>query len=98
MLKRGFWLAIGAGFGFGMSFWTMRAVRRTVDKHLPPGVVDRIERALDALDGGIVAKGGRVPAMSDHPAVTGLRALAGGLSAAQDTIRALPNRGAGNQR
>ncbi len=93
MVKRAFWVAIGAGFGFGMSIWTMRAVRRTADKYLPPSLIDRIERAVDALDGGGTARdGAREPASSlrarvaGHPAAAGLRALAGGLtgSSAQD--------------
>lgn len=58
MLKRSFWLAVGAGFGFGMSFWTLRAVRRTADRYLPPGLVERVERALDALDGGTGSRNG----------------------------------------
>jgi hypothetical protein len=58
VLKRSFWLVVGAGFGFGMSFWTLRAVRRTADRYLPPGLVERIERALDALDGGAGSRNG----------------------------------------
>jgi hypothetical protein len=49
---------MGAGFGFGMSFWTLRAVRRTADRYLPPGLVERVERALDALDGGTGGRAG----------------------------------------
>jgi hypothetical protein len=58
VLKRSFWLVVGAGFGFGMSFWTLRAVRRTADRYLPPGLVERVERALDALDGGTSSRNG----------------------------------------
>ncbi len=29
MFKRLFWLMVGAGFGFGVSFWLMRFVRET---------------------------------------------------------------------
>jgi hypothetical protein len=43
MFKRLFWLVTGASFGFGSSFWLMRAVRRTVDRFRPSAVVSRLE-------------------------------------------------------
>jgi hypothetical protein len=43
MFKRLFWLCTGAGFGFGSSFWVMRAVRRQVDRLRPSRVVARLE-------------------------------------------------------
>ena len=43
MFKRLFWLCTGVGFGFGSSFWVMRAVRRTVDRYRPTRVVARLE-------------------------------------------------------
>jgi hypothetical protein len=43
VFKRMFWLCTGAGFGFGSSFWLMRAVRRTVDRYRPTAVVARLE-------------------------------------------------------
>ncbi len=43
MFKRLFWLATGVGFGFGSSFWLMRAWRRTVDRYRPTRVVARFE-------------------------------------------------------
>ena len=38
MFRRLFWLVIGAGFGFGVSFWFMRFVRETVDRYRPERV------------------------------------------------------------
>jgi hypothetical protein len=43
VFKRLFWLCTGVGFGFGSSFWVMRAVRRTVDRFRPTRVVARLE-------------------------------------------------------
>ena len=43
MFKRLFWLCTGVGFGFGSSFWLMRAWRRTVDRYRPTRVVARLE-------------------------------------------------------
>ena len=42
MFKRLVWLVIGAGFGFGMSFWIMRTVRATVERWSP----DRVSQDL----------------------------------------------------
>lgn len=84
-MKRTFWAMIGAGFGFGMSFWTMRALRRAADRWLPAPLVDRLRRALDGLDGGTSARdatpAAEVPPWrtgTTHPSTGGLRALAGG--------------------
>jgi hypothetical protein len=35
VFKRLFWLSMGAGLGFGMSFWIMRIVRETVERYSP---------------------------------------------------------------
>jgi hypothetical protein len=35
MFKRLFWLTVGAGFGFGASFWVTRAVRTTMARLSP---------------------------------------------------------------
>jgi hypothetical protein len=43
VFKRLFWLVTGASFGFGSSFWVMRAFRRTVDRYRPTAVVARLE-------------------------------------------------------
>ncbi|MEO7557373.1 MAG: hypothetical protein ABIV94_12300 [Acidimicrobiales bacterium] len=38
MFKRLFWALLGAGFGFGMSFWLMRFVREKVERYTPERV------------------------------------------------------------
>jgi hypothetical protein len=35
MFKRLFWLAVGAGFGFGMSVWASRAMRSAAERYSP---------------------------------------------------------------
>ena len=39
MIKRLSWLMVGAGFGFGMSFWLMRTVRQKVERFSPPNLL-----------------------------------------------------------
>lgn len=46
MFKRLFWLVVGAGFGFGVSFWVMRAVRRTAERYRPDRVSADVAGAL----------------------------------------------------
>lgn len=46
MFKRIFWLIVGAGFGFGISFWLMRAVRSTVERYRPEQVSSDLAAAL----------------------------------------------------
>lgn len=46
MFRRLFWLAIGAGFGFGVSFWLMRVVRSTVGRYSPERVSADLAGAL----------------------------------------------------
>jgi hypothetical protein len=48
VFKRMFWMCTGAGFGFGSSFWLMRAVRRTVDHYRPTAMVARLESDVRA--------------------------------------------------
>jgi hypothetical protein len=38
MFRRLFWLVMGAGFGFGASFWMMRFVRETAARYSPERV------------------------------------------------------------
>ena len=40
MFRRLFWLLVGAGFGFGVSFWLMRFVKQTVERYSPERVSD----------------------------------------------------------
>jgi hypothetical protein len=46
VFKRLFWLVIGVGFGFGVSFWLMRFVRETVDRYSPEHVSKELGDAL----------------------------------------------------
>ena len=49
MFKRLFWLVVGAAFGFGMSFWLMRAVRDATSRYTPAGMTDTVTGALRQL-------------------------------------------------
>jgi hypothetical protein len=46
VFRRLFWLTIGAGFGFGVSFWLMRFVRSTVERYSPDRVSADLAGAL----------------------------------------------------
>ncbi|HVM64403.1 MAG TPA: hypothetical protein VMU14_06050 [Acidimicrobiales bacterium] len=48
MMKRLFWLLVGMGFGFGMSFWVVRALRQTVERYAPPSVLRGLSDDLRA--------------------------------------------------
>jgi hypothetical protein len=49
VFKRLFWLVVGAGFGFGVSFWLMRFVRSTVERYSPERVQADMSKALKAF-------------------------------------------------
>ena len=49
MFKRLFWLLMGIGFGFGVSFWLMRFVRSTVERYTPERVSADLAGALKAF-------------------------------------------------
>ena len=49
MFKRLFWLAIGAGLGFGLSFWLARFVRSTVERYAPERVSGDLAASLRRL-------------------------------------------------
>ena len=49
MFKRLFWLMIGVGFGFGVSFWMMRFVRETVQRYSPERVSSDLAGAMKGL-------------------------------------------------
>ena len=49
MFKRLLWLIIGAGFGFGVSFWITRFVRETVQRYTPERVSADLADALRGL-------------------------------------------------
>lgn len=49
MLKRLFWLAVGVGFGFGMSFWVTRTLREKVARYSPDSVSAGLSNAIRDL-------------------------------------------------
>lgn len=49
MFKRLLWLLIGIGFGFGMSFWVLRFVRRTAERYRPERVSADLAGAITQL-------------------------------------------------
>lgn len=49
MFRRFFWLIVGAGFGFGMSFWLMRFVRETAARYTPERVSADLADALRGM-------------------------------------------------
>jgi hypothetical protein len=46
VFRRLFWLCIGAGFGFGVSFWLMRWVRDTAARYAPERVSNDLANAV----------------------------------------------------
>ena len=46
MFRRLFWLVVGAGFGFGISFWVMRFLRSTVERYSPERVSGDLADAI----------------------------------------------------
>lgn len=46
MFKRLFWLLVGIGFGFGVSFWVARFVRATIERYTPERVSSDLAGAL----------------------------------------------------
>jgi hypothetical protein len=49
VFKRLFWLMIGVGFGFGVSFWMMRFVRETMQRYTPERVSSDLAEAMKGL-------------------------------------------------
>lgn len=49
MFRRLFWLIVGAGFGFGVSFWLMRFVRETAARYAPERVSADLAGAIKGL-------------------------------------------------
>ena len=49
MFKRLFWMLVGVGFGFGVSFWFMRFVRSTVERYSPERVSADLAGAIRAF-------------------------------------------------
>ena len=55
MFKRIFWLLVGAGFGFGVSFWIMRFVRSTIERYTPEKVSGDLAGAIRSFGSDIRA-------------------------------------------
>ena len=55
MFRRLFWLCIGAGFGFGVSFWLMRWVRETAGRYAPERVSAELANAVRGLGADVRA-------------------------------------------
>ena len=55
MFRRLFWLVVGAGFGFGLSFWLMRFVRSTVERYSPERVSGDLADAIKSFGNDIRA-------------------------------------------
>ena len=53
MFKRLFWLLVGAGFGFGVSFWLMRFVKETMNRYSPERMSADLAGALRSLGADI---------------------------------------------
>jgi hypothetical protein len=49
MFRRLFWLLMGAGFGFGASFWVMRFVRETAARYAPERISADLTGAIKGL-------------------------------------------------
>ena len=49
MFKRFFWLVTGAGFGFGMSLWVQRTVKRTAARYSPQRVSGELTRTVKGI-------------------------------------------------
>lgn len=49
MFRRLFWLTVGVGFGFGMSFWVSRMVKAKVARLSPENVSAEVAGALRDL-------------------------------------------------
>jgi hypothetical protein len=48
VFKRFFWLTVGAGFGFGASFWVTRTVRTTMARLSPTRVSNELTTTVKA--------------------------------------------------
>jgi hypothetical protein len=49
VFRRLFWFGIGAGLGFGSSFWLMRWVRDTAARYAPERVSTQVSTAVKGL-------------------------------------------------
>ena len=49
MFKRLFWLCVGVGLGFGLSYWLARFLRQTAERYSPERLSSDLGEALRAL-------------------------------------------------
>ena len=61
MFRRLFWLGIGAGFGFGSSYWLTRWVRDTALRYSPERVSSEVGNVVRVFGPGPAGRGGRGP-------------------------------------
>jgi hypothetical protein len=50
VVKRLFWLMLGFGLGVSITISAARTVRRTLERHVPPAVHERLRALHTALD------------------------------------------------
>ncbi len=55
MFRRAFWLVMGAGFGFGASFWLTRWVREQAARYAPERVSSELSGAIKGLGSDLKA-------------------------------------------
>jgi hypothetical protein len=55
MLRRLFWLTVGAGFGFGASFWVTRRVRERIARYTPQRMSSDMAQAVRGFSGDVRA-------------------------------------------
>jgi hypothetical protein len=55
MFKRLFWLMVGLGLGFGLSFWIARLFRQTVERYSPERVSGDVADGLKRLGADVRA-------------------------------------------
>ena len=58
MFKRLFWLAMGVGFGFGLSFWFTRYLRDAIVRYTPERLVHDLADAMRSLGRDLRTAGG----------------------------------------
>jgi hypothetical protein len=49
VFKRLFWLSVGVGFGFGLSFWFTRYLRDAIERYTPERLSSELAAALRGL-------------------------------------------------
>jgi len=55
MFKRLFWLCVGVGLGFGLSYWLARLLRQTAERYSPERVSNDVADGLRRLGADVRA-------------------------------------------